>query len=430
MIYVIADDLTGASDTGAQMTKLGYNTKVFIFNNQERITVDHLHRTNVAVIDTETRDADPLTTKKKIRNVFEKITMNDSDIFYKKIDSTLRGNIGVEIEEIMAQLKKDICILTPSFSSTNRITIGGYLMVKNEPLGLSEYYQGDLEPGDASFIPSLLQEQTNLSIGSIDLKDVLKGHENIVKKIQELFSQGMRIIVVDAVNDNNLKEILKGGFFFKRSVLFCGSAGLASSISEIYSNKKFPKPDHIKNNDPLLIVGGTRNKSLLAQIENLKESCPVCDLKIRISNILQDREKALFECTERILDCCKQDDHLILRPHPYYNHKKIMEELLDDHSLTYRDLEMRIRDFLGEITAAILKKTSTRNLILSGGDTAIGVCRALNIQRLQIIEELLPGIPISKTYADEYGPLQIITKAGGFGDENTLVQLLKKIRED
>jgi len=39
MKYILADDLTGANDTGVQFTKKGYNTKVSIFNEQSTIII-------------------------------------------------------------------------------------------------------------------------------------------------------------------------------------------------------------------------------------------------------------------------------------------------------------------------------------------------------------------------------------------------------
>ncbi|MHA1233063.1 MAG: four-carbon acid sugar kinase family protein, partial [Candidatus Helarchaeota archaeon] len=183
MIYVIADDLTGANDTGVQFAKKGYNTKLLIFNKQSTIIIpDNL---DVFVIDTETRELESKTARKILKSILEKININKKDIVYKKVDSTLRGNISDEIEEIMNILKKDICIFSPSFPSHKRITIGGYLVVDQKPLGLSEYSSNNLKQEENSFIPFLLKKQTNFSVGQIDLKDVAKGQKTILSKINE-----------------------------------------------------------------------------------------------------------------------------------------------------------------------------------------------------------------------------------------------------
>jgi len=220
MIYVIADDLTGANDTGVQFTKKGYNTKVSIFNKQLTIIIpDNL---DVFVVDTETRELESKTARKRLKSILEKININKKDVVYKKVDSTLRGNVSDEIEEIMNILKKDICIFSPSYPSHKRMTIGGYLVVDQKPLGLTEYSSNNLRQEENSYIPFLLKKQTNFSVGQIDLKDVTKGQKTILSKINELYKKGNKIIVIDSTNAEHLKDIFASGLKFNGSVLFSG----------------------------------------------------------------------------------------------------------------------------------------------------------------------------------------------------------------
>ena len=97
-------------------------------------------------------------------------------------------------------LKKDICIFSFSLPSHQRITVRGYLIVDQKPLGLSEYSSNNLEQGENSFIPFLLKKQINFSIGQIDLEEVSKGQEFIFKKINDLHQKGDRIIVIDSAS--------------------------------------------------------------------------------------------------------------------------------------------------------------------------------------------------------------------------------------
>jgi len=232
MIYVIADDLTGANDTGVQFVKKGYNTMVSIFDKQSTIIIPN--NLDVFVIDTETRELESKTTRKKLRSILEKININKKDIIYKKVDSTLRGNIGNELEEIVIILNRDICIFSPSYPSYQRITIGGYLVVDQKPLGSSEYSSNNLKQEENSFIPFLLKKQTNFSVGQIDLKDVAKGQKTILSKINELYQKGNKIIVIDSTSEQHLADIFSGGLKFDGSVLFSGSAGLANHFPNVY----------------------------------------------------------------------------------------------------------------------------------------------------------------------------------------------------
>ena len=140
MIYVIADDLTGAADTGVQFSKNGYKTVLFLLNGT--IPYFDVKNIDVLVVDSETRDISVINAKERIRHLLSKLKINKDDIVYKKVDSTLRGNIGAEIEEFMKVTDKDICIFSPSLPLYKRVTIGGVLFVDEKPLILSEYYNG------------------------------------------------------------------------------------------------------------------------------------------------------------------------------------------------------------------------------------------------------------------------------------------------
>ncbi|GAG73058.1 unnamed protein product, partial [marine sediment metagenome] len=89
----------------------------------------------------------------------------------------------------------------------------------------------------------------------------------------------------------------------------------------------------------------------------------------------------------------KNGQHLVIHIDSLYNDKeKINKKLMQKYNLSFRELELTIRKFLGELTAKIVRNSPARNLILTGGDIALGVCSALGIKNLNIVDELLPGI--------------------------------------
>jgi len=427
MIYIIADDLTGANDTGVQFSKKGYNAIVSILEESENIIIPN--KTDVLVVDTETREVDAKKARRKLRNVLKKLNFSDKDIFYKKVDSTLRGCIGAELEEMMNFLKKGICIFTPTFPSHQRITIGGYLIVNGKPLGLSKYYSGDLNVGEASFIPFLLKQQTSLPIARIDFIDVTKGQEVIFEKLNKSYQEGNKIIIVDATEEVHLKDILNSINRFEGSVLYAGSAGLANYFPEIYNKNRSVKLNMEKNKGPVLIVSGSRNPITKSQITHLKGEINFFDLNIDIEQILSNRKTILEHYRKDSITVIKNGKNLVIHTNPLYNDKeKINNKLMQKYNLSFRELELAIRKFLGELTAKIIRNSPAGNLILTGGDIALGVCSALGIKNLHIVDELLPGIPLSIANLKNFN-LKIVTKAGGFGEKDTLFKLIKKLTD-
>jgi len=426
MIYVIADDLTGANDTGVQFVKKGYNTMVSIFDKSVlQSTPEDL---DVFVIDTETRELESKTARKKLRSILEKININKKDIIYKKVDSTLRGNIGAELEEIMMILNRDICIFSPSYPSYQRITMGGYLLVQQKTLGLSEYSSNHLDQGENSFIPFLLKKQTDFPVGQIDLKDVAKGQKTILSKINELYQKGNKIIVIDSANEEHLKDVFASSLKFDGPVLFSGSAGLANHFPNI-NNKNEDLKIKIENNKvPIVVVAGSRNSIVEDQINYLKNRLNFTELKIDLEQVFSNKDRILDNYATECIKAIKGNHDLVIHTNALYNERKLInKKLMLKHHISFRELEIKIKTFLGELTSKILKNSYVRNLVLTGGDVALGVCKELDISNLTILDELLPGIPLAIANYKNYN-LNIVTKAGGFGKEDTLYNLINKLK--
>lgn len=429
MIFIIADDLTGANDTGVQFAKNGYKTSVLILDDKlKNMECKNLH--DVLVIDTETREVEENVARDKLAEMLKEIKfeVSENDIVYKKIDSTLRGNAGAEIEENLKIFKKQFCLLSPSFPPHQRVTIGGNLIVQDKPLGFSTYIAGNNYDITGSFIPSILEKQTKLLIGRIDIKEIQKGENNITNLISMLNKEGKEIIVADSSNEKHLKDIISSGMSFGSKVLFAGSAGLANCLAESYKKTTKPKINVRDNKSPILIVGGSRNPIMVDQIRHLKDNLDFAELRIDIREIYTQRDKKLHQYTEESLEILKKNHDLIIYTDaPNNEQKAIDKELVEKYKLSYRELENNIKEFLGMLTSNIVKDASIRNLILTGGDIAISVYRELGISKLELLGELLPGIPLTSAKFDD-NSLNIITKAGGFGKKDTLYDLIKNFQ--
>lgn len=108
----------------------------------------------------------------------------------------------------------------------------------------------------------------------------------------------------------------------------------------------------------------------------------------------------------------------------------------------------------------MLDERPAGTLIVVGGDTAAAILKALGCRVIRPNGELLPGVPVSRMEAGDFNPatpdgnawfnpaapeaevaprpggaasplrngLTLITKAGGFGDENTLLRIMEKLK--
>ena len=426
MKYIIADDLSGANDTAVKFTKKGYNASVSIMNKQPTIVIpDNI---DVFVVDTETRELESEHAREKINSILKKLRIDKDDFVYKKVDSTMRGNIGAEIEEIMKFLRKDICIFSPSFPSHQRVTIDSFLVVDQKPLGKSEYSSNHLNQEENSFIPSILKKQTNFSVGQIHLQDVTKGQKAILSKMNELYKKGNKIIVFDSTIENHLRDIFNSGLKFSGKVLFSGSAGLANHFP-INNNRPEKLKANIENiKSPFIVVAGSRNSIVGQQISYLKNSLNLPEIKIELEQIFSDRDRILENYTAKSIELINAGQDLLIYTDAIYNERQsINNKLMVKYHLSFRELEIEIKKIFGKLTSEIIKNTKARNLILTGGDVALGVCEELKIYSMNILDELLPGIPLTIANYKNL-TLKIITKAGGFGKADTLYILIDKLK--
>ena len=136
IVGIIADDLTGANDTALQFHLKGANTQILLSDEIEPLNIKG---TQTWAISTESRNVDPQTAYERVvraaNMLKEKI---NPDYVYKKIDSTVRGNIAVEVLGLMHVLEYDAAIVLPAFPAEIRTTVGGYHLLKGIPIERTE----------------------------------------------------------------------------------------------------------------------------------------------------------------------------------------------------------------------------------------------------------------------------------------------------
>jgi uncharacterized protein YgbK (DUF1537 family) len=95
-----------------------------------------------------------------------------------------------------------------------------------------------------------------------------------------------------------------------------------------------------------------------------------------------------------------------------------------------RELAARIVDVLGTLAADCARLHPLRGLILTGGDTARAVCRHLGVSSFELLAEIEPGVPLGRLIGHTSTTYPAVTKAGGFGTEQTLVRALRQLKGD
>ena len=269
-LFIIADDFTGANDTGVQFGKKGLRS--IIVTSKDHI-ITSLDDCDILIYDTESRNDDKELAYSK---TFEagRIVKSKIKYIYKKLDSTLRGNIGAEISGLMDSLDIKHAIIVPALPDNGRITKNGNVYVKGVLLTETEYAHDPKTPVRASYIPEIISSQTEKTTAVINYTDLLQGKENLVQKIQSIIGSYVNLIIIDAQTNEDLDLIACAISEIKEKVLFVGSYGLAEHLPKYLNIKKTGKSN--------IVIAGSVSEVSIRQIDYAKEklSVPVIDVEI------------------------------------------------------------------------------------------------------------------------------------------------------
>ncbi len=423
-IGIIADDLTGANDTALQFHLAGANTKIILCPD-ENFTGDK--SVQAWAIPTETRNISPEEAYEKVKTaaIFMRDKL-DIEVFYKKIDSTIRGNIAVETLGMLQVLDMDAAIIMPAFPNENRVTVGGYHLLKGIPIEKTEMASDPHSPIYESHIPTILQKQIGEEykdiIGSIELKTVLKGAGPILNTLNELVNNGKKLIVVDAVSITDIEQVILALDKCNYKILPCGSAGAAQALSKLLfsDNNDIAEDKHISNL-PKLVIAGSATNLCANQVKKLIDSDEIENI-YSVSLTVDDFINGISEDTYQRIKNSLSSNTVVVVHASEINQNEDLQALLIEHELTKKQFATKIVDLLANLTGR-LNKEKDFLLISVGGETSFACCNELKSESLQIIDAVAPAIPLC---IDDKNRL-IVTKSGNLGNINTLVEILKYI---
>lgn len=419
---IIADDLTGANDTALQFHLHGANTQILLDCNSEPFNIKG---TQTWALSTESRNVAPEIAYEKVKEATQMFVEKlKPDYFYKKIDSTIRGNIAVEVLAMLEVLQWDASVIIPAFPAESRVTVGGYHLLKGVPIERTEMARDPHSPICESHVPTLLKSQLggyDHLVGSIELETIMKGAGPILIKLNDLIKEGKKIIVMDTVSRTDIEQIILATNKSDYNILPTGTAATAQVLSDLWFSDL--KPQHIVKTIPELpkfVVCGSATQITTNQIEKLQESDDFENtlfIKLDLKTILSWQ---FDDLVERIISNLGQNNIVVVHTANLVKDFDGFSEELLEADMTKASLACLITDFLAELTRRVTEKKELI-LITLGGETSYKCCCAIGASQLQLIDEAAPAIALSLDHNAQW----IVTKSGNLGGSNTLIEVLK-----
>ena len=393
-VLIIADDLSGAADCASAYARVGKETLVVI---------DHDAAGDTGPVDVVALDADsrrmPAAQAAQLHRELHARYAGPGQVLYKKIDSTLRGNFAAELAAIAGAA--GLAIVAPAFPPAGRTTRNGRQYLNGVALEDSEVWRAEGMTGVAH-IPAML-EGHGVRTGVLNVADVRCGARELAARMEAAAQDGMQALVCDVETDDDLRAIAQASLHIAVPCFWVGSAGLAFHLAQVAGRTAAP-PASLAVNGAILTVVGSLSSVSRAQAERLQEATGMRCVDVAASVLRQGKPDARWAGLQQTLaTTLGQGQDLLLTIG--------MDEAVDMSE------GLHLCQGLAEMVAPLAGMIGA--LVSTGGETARAMLCAMHYRGLRLVGEIEPGVALSIAAGPR--PLTVITKAGAFGDRNTLL---------
>lgn len=417
-LYIIADDLTGANATSVLLAKEGFKCSTFIDANL--INKENANKYDIVAVSTDSRGIKPNEAYEKVSYEVNRVKHNNP-MYTKRIDSTLRGNIGSEIDAILDNTKDSIAIVVPSYPDSGRIAIGGFLLVNSIPLEKTLVARDPKCPITNSRVSDIIKNQTKYKISSIEINEVLRGETSLGQKIKQLADQGSKIIVVDAVTNEDIEIIAKASKLSNLNIISVDPGPYTKCLMNEFCGESI-----VEQGKKVFFAIGSVSKTTISQIEHLAVSKSPSLIRVDPLKLIDDKLKN--EEIKRVIEIVKEKlkyaTSNILGVVTTTREDEVLDlsSLSKELNLDEESISVKINEGLALITELSLQisNSSIGALYTSGGDVTMEVMKRLHVEGIDIKDEVIPLAVYGRFIGGKYPNMPAITKGGLIGDKETL----------
>jgi D-threonate/D-erythronate kinase len=359
ILTIVADDLTGSCDTGT------------LFAGKEPVPVTVWPGVSadgtVSVIDTESRSLPAEAARERAAAA---AGTAGSDRVFKKIDSTLRGPIGDELDAVMTAIDFSSAVVCPAFPAQGRVVRDGLLSVHGVALADTPLGQrADAGHPASSDVATLIGPGLGRRLVRISLAEVRAGAASLAVRLNGLTAA---VAVADAETDDDLDTLVDAALDASPAPLLAGAAGLARALARrlglLAEGIAMPETGR------WLIVAGSLHPATRRQIASARSAG---------LTVLATPEADEPDCGDAA------------------------NRLAQD--------------------AVKLLETGAFDLVaVTGGDTAVALYRILDAERIDLVGAPRPGLALGQLRMPRHAGLWLLTKAGGFGEPDLFVSLAQR----
>lgn len=417
-IGIIADDLTGANATGVRLAKNGFSSATVVFGGP----IPQNGGVSAISIDTDSRYVDQEIAKERVQDAYHKLAAWDAQIFAKRIDSTIRGNLGIETDTLLNELGPEaVAIVVASYPDSGRVTSGGYLLVDGIPVQETDVAKDPMNPITQSHVPTLFSEQSSHPVAHVGLDIVLQGCAAIKPKLQQLVEAGSRIIVLDAVTNEEVDHIAEAMAELSTiSWVPVDPGPLTATYGRLMAHQSVAPKKWIFSIGSITPLTGRQLRYLIDKTNAKPVYVDVKKLASTTSSWDTEIERAIKEGLTRL----NQEDVLIITTYSPSGQILNLTELGQKEGVTSTVLAKRITEGLATISTQIMTQTNhvIGGTFSSGGDVTAAICSVSQAEAIGLEDEVIPLAAYGTFIGGRLNGISVVTKGGMVGDKQSIYQ--------
>ncbi len=412
---IVADDLTGAADTGVSFVGVGATYVFLPWTDLDQAFSRHPGA--AYAVDTATRSAPKSTAYNRTYRALKACDALNPRILYLKLDSALRGHVGVALSSLQACRPDRPIPVVCAFPETGRTTVNGIQLVNGTPVDAHEMGKDVLTPVGAARI-SLLLAEYGASL-EVSLSEVRSG--GLSDRLDQAQRSKADFVVIDAETRDDLDRIASALIRWNPKVACAGSGGLAGSLAKAIST---PKPHDVNaaffagaiKRGPALTVTTSLKSVTAMQLDALVEAFPETLCLALSPSLLSERMSAKGDVNRLADAACGalQSGRDVIVHAPF-----------DQPPLP--GAGAHLLEAVGTIVSQAHERATIALTITVGGDTAAAILRHTGAAGIRLIGEMAPGVALGEIAGGQCHGAALVTKSGGFGSRETLVQVRRSV---
>jgi uncharacterized protein YgbK (DUF1537 family) len=396
-IVILADDLSGAADCAMACHRAGMAAQVRLDPEATGEPAEAL------ALDLDSRALPPGDALERTQAAWD---VTREGALYRKIDSTLRGHVALEIAATLQIAGPEtFALVCPAYPATGRTMRDGAIFVNGQPLGETEIWR--LGGQGSTDLETLLAEE-GLTPVRLNL-EVVRG-PRLAAHIDAAREDGAGAIVCDAETESDLEALVAAGLRMP-GVVWVGSGGLTIPLARALSPGRRAAAEVVtRRPGPTLVAVGSASSVSREQLKVLSRDPRVATLPVSPEVLLDGPEGSGWRPASRALVAA------VGRPG-----KDTVALAIDPEAPVDPGVGPALSVGLGILAGRQLGRFGA--LIATGGETARAVLAVAGARCLDIRRELEPGVVLSQA-----GRLPVVTKAGAFGEPDSLVRAVEALR--